>query len=159
MIFLTVGTIYPFDRLIKAIDNAIKFRIIKEPVFAQIGKTDFKPEYMQYAKMLNGNEFNEKISVADYIISHAGVGSIITALDNKKPLLVMPRLRKFKEHVNNHQIALAQKFEQLGHILVAYNIHELPDKLEQLKTFVPKPRENQAQAVANRIRSFLQSIE
>ena len=80
------------------------------------------------------------------------------ALDNKKPLLVIPRLKKYGEVVNNHQVAIARKFEKLGHILSAYNVEELPGKLQQLKTFVPKIRENQAQAVANRIARFLQSL-
>ena len=108
--------------------------------------------------MLTKNLFDEKVSTADYIISHAGIGSIVMALEHGKPLLVMPRMKRFKEHVNDHQMATAQRFEQLGHILAAYSVEELPAKLQQLKTFVPKIRENQAQAVANRIAKFLQSL-
>ncbi len=158
MIFLTVGTLFPFDRLVKAVDNAIADGVIKQPVFGQIGETSFKPKYMEYTWMLTKNLFDEKVSTADYIISHAGVGSIVMALEHGKPLLVMPRMKRFKEHVNDHQVATARKFEELGHILAAYNVEELPDKLHQLKTFVPKPRENQAKAVAERIAHFLKLI-
>ena len=158
MIFLTVGTLLPFDRLVKAIDDNVAEGIIQQPVFGQIGETSFKPKYMEYTQMLTKNLFDEKVSTADYIISHAGIGSIVMALEHGKPLLVMPRMKRFKEHVNDHQMATAQRFEQLGHILAAYSVEELPAKLQQLKTFVPKIRENQAQAVANRIAKFLQSL-
>jgi UDP-N-acetylglucosamine transferase subunit ALG13 len=73
-------------------------------------------------------------------------------------LLAMPRLKKYGEVVNDHQVDIARKFEKLGHILSVYSMEELPEKLQQLKAFVPKPRENQAQAVANRIARFLQSL-
>jgi UDP-N-acetylglucosamine transferase subunit ALG13 len=158
MIFLTVGTLFPFDRLVKAVDDAIEGGVIKQPVFGQIGETSLKPKYMEYTQMLTKNLFDEKVSTADYIISHAGIGSIVMALEHGKPLLVMPRMKRFKEHVNDHQVATARKFEELGHILAAYSEEELPGKLHQLKTFVPKPRENQANAVAERIAKFLELL-
>jgi UDP-N-acetylglucosamine transferase subunit ALG13 len=158
MIFLTVGTLFPFDRLVKAVDDAIEGGVIKQPVFGQIGETSLKPKYMEYTQMLTKNLFDEKVSTAGYIISHAGIGSIVMALEHGKPLLVMPRMKRFKEHVNDHQVATARKFEELGHILAAYSEEELPGKLHQLKTFVPKPRENQANAVAERIAKFLELL-
>lgn len=71
----------------------------------------------------------------------------------------MPRLKRYKEHVNNHQVATAKKFEELGHILVAYSEEELPEKLQQLKSFVPKPRENEAKKVVARISKFLEALQ
>ena len=158
MIFLTVGTLFPFDRLVKAIDNAVAEGIITQQVFGQIGKTSFKPKHIEYVETLNKKSFDEKVSNADYLISHAGIGTIVIALEQGKPLLVMPRMKRFKEHVNDHQVTTAQRFEQLGHILAAYSVEELPEKLQQLRIFVPKLRENQAQAVADRIALFLQSL-
>jgi len=158
MIFLTVGTLFPFDRLVKAVDHAVAEGLIKQKVFAQIGRTSFKPKYMQYVEVLDKGGFDEKVAGADYLISHAGIGNIVMALNHNKPLLVMPRMKHFKEHVNDHQVATARRFEQLGHILAAYSEEELPDKLQQLKTFVPRRRENQAKAVVDRIASFLQSL-
>jgi len=86
------------------------------------------------------------------------MGTITMALENHKPLLVMPRLKKYGEVVNDHQVTIARKFEELGHILVAHTEEELPDKLRELKTFVPKPRTNQAKAVADRIAKFLNEL-
>ena len=156
MTFLTVGTLFPFDRLVRAVDRTVGTRTLDGRVFAQIGESKYVPRNMEYAKVLDANSFDSKMKQADYLISHAGIGSITTALSMNKPLLVMPRLRKFNEHVNDHQLETARRFEELGHILVAYSEKDLPEKLEELRNFTPKPRENQSGAVAKRIEQFLQ---
>ncbi len=158
MIFLTVGTLFPFDRLVKAVDITIAKNNGYEKVFAQIGKTNYEPKNIEYTAILENRNFNKKISDADYLISHAGIGTITRALELNKLLLVMPRRKKFKEHVNDHQVATAEKFEELGHILVAYTEEQLPDKLKQLKSFIPRKRKANPDAVANRIRQFLNNL-
>jgi UDP-N-acetylglucosamine transferase subunit ALG13 len=158
MIFLTVGTQFPFDRLVYAVDNIIDDGFIKEEIFAQIGESSYKPRNFKSVTSLDKNLFDSWMQKASGIISHAGMGVITMALDNRKPLLVMPRLRKYREVVHDHQVAIAQRFEQLGHLLAAYSEDELPNKLQQLKTFVPLKRENQAKAVADRIADFLKSL-
>jgi UDP-N-acetylglucosamine transferase subunit ALG13 len=80
------------------------------------------------------------------------------ALDYDKPLLVMPRRRKYGEVVNDHQVAIAQKFEELGHVLVAYKEEDLPERAKELKHFVPRKRETQVEAVVERISNFLRQI-
>ena len=157
MIFLTVGTQFPFDRLVRTVDEVCE-NGFREEIFAQIGDTSYKPRNFKSVASLSKNMFDKYLKSASGVISHAGMGVITMALDNKKPLLAMPRLKKYGEVVNNHQVAIARKFEKLGHILSVYSMEELPEKLQQLKAFVPKPRENQAQAVANRIARFLQSL-
>lgn len=158
MIFLTVGTQFPFDRLIRAIDEAFDNGLVGEEVFAQTGETSYKPRNFESVASLGKKVFDERLKQASSVISHAGVGTIITALDNNKPLLAMPRLKRFGEVVNDHQVAIARKFEELGHILVAYREDELPHKIEQLKSFIPCERHVQTEAVANRIANFLQSL-
>jgi len=155
MIFLTVGTLFPFDRLVKAVDMTIGKNNGYEKVFAQVGKTDYELKNIEYTAILENSNFDKIMADADYLISHAGIGTITMALELDKPLLVMPRRKKFKEHVNDHQLATARKFEELGHVLVAYTEEELPDKLKELKAFVPKARKNQAKKVARRIAQFL----
>ena len=158
MIFLTVGTLFPFDRLVVAVDQAVTEGLLKEDVIAQVGNGGVRCRNVKCVEVLEKDEFDEHVRNASCLISHAGMGSIMMALSHNKPLLVMPRLSKYKEHVNDHQLGTAKKFEQLDHLLVAYEEEEIPEKLEQLKTFVPKPRENQAQAVAARIADFLESL-
>ena len=160
MIFLTLGTYpLPFDRLVVAIDNGIRDGWVKEEVFAQIGMSGYKPQNMEYVDILEKGTFDSYFEKASCIISHAGIGTIIMALDNGKPLLAMPRLKKFGEVVNDHQVATAKKFEHLGHMLVAYNEEDLPEKIKVLKDFVPREREASPVAVAERISSFLHQMK
>ncbi|HML74977.1 MAG TPA: glycosyltransferase [Anaerohalosphaeraceae bacterium] len=159
MIFLPVGTQFGFDRLVKAIDKAILKKIIVDEVFAQIGPGTYKPTSMKYVINLGKEEFDHVFHSCDAIISHAGMGNIALAMKTQKPLLVLPRLKKYGEVVNNHQVDTARKFEELGHILAAYDENELMEKIKLLKTFVPKPRIPNRQGVIDRIASFLDSLE
>ncbi len=158
MIFLTVGTVMPFDRLVQAVDEAVAAGIIATPVFAQIGETSLRPRHMEYAPVLDKHDFDQKVAEAEYLISHAGMGSITTALERNKRLLVMPRRREFREHVNDHQVATARKFGALGHVLVAYDADEMPQRLREIASFTPTPRVSQADRVAQRILQFLEQV-
>ena len=160
MIFLTVGT-YPlsFDRLICAIDNLIRDGLISEKVFAQIGDCGkYEPRHMEYVKIMDKDSFDKIFYEASGIISHAGIGVITMALECEKAILVMPRMRKYKEIVNDHQIETAEKFEQLGHILAAYDEKDLSVKIKQLASFMPKKRIAQVDEVAERISKFLRDL-
>lgn len=159
MIFLTVGTLFPFDRLVRAVDDTVAEGLIEQPVFAQIGRTNFAPENIEYVEVIDKRAFDNKVADADYIISHAGIGSITMALENAKPLLVMPRMKRYKEHVNDHQVVTARKFEELGHILVAYDVKDFPDGIRKLKNFIPRERKVNPKPVADRICRFLNSLQ
>lgn len=158
MIFLTVGTQFSFDRLVKSVDDAVSQNGFKEEIFAQIGESLYQPLNFEAVPSLEKQLFDKRICEASSIISHGGMGTIMMALDNRKPLLVMPRLRKYGEVVNDHQVAIARSFEQLGHILVAYDAKDLPQKMEKLRTFIPRKRKAQPQVVANRISQFLEEL-
>jgi len=157
MIFVTVGT-YPiaFDRLIEAVDRAVGDGIIEEDVFGHIGCCNYKPCNFDYVDII---EFRSRIRQAAMVISHAGIGTIIAALEYFKPILVMPRRKRFNEHVNDHQFATAVNFERLGHVLAAYETTELPAKIEQLRRFVPRKRQPQPEAVVERIRRFIREMQ
>ncbi|MBM4028210.1 MAG: glucuronosyltransferase, partial [Planctomycetes bacterium] len=104
MIFLTVGTVLPFDRLVRAVEQAIEAKLITVPVFAQIGETSFRPRYMEWVPTLEKPAFDQKIAEASFVIGHAGMGSMMMALERRKRLLVMPRMKRYGEHVNDHQV-------------------------------------------------------
>jgi beta-1,4-N-acetylglucosaminyltransferase len=157
MIFLTVGTQIPFDRLVKVVDEAIDRGVIKEQIYAQIGESLYEPHNFKSVKFLNKQEFDDSVSRCSCIISHAGMGSITLALDNNKPMLVMARLKKFGEAVNDHQVALARRFEKYGCLLLVNNSEEFAEKFKQLKVFVPQKRQTKPQSVAGRITQFLET--
>jgi beta-1,4-N-acetylglucosaminyltransferase len=155
MIFLAVGTQFPFDRLVRAVDDCLDAGIIEEEIFGQIGNSSYKPRNFSYTDFLDKKEFDQSLINASGVIGHAGIGIIKTALDNEKPLLVMPRLRIYHEVVHDHQVEIAKKFEMLGHILAAYTEQELSVKAQELKHFIPNKREAQVKAVVKRISDFL----
>jgi len=159
MIFLTVGTQFPFDRLVKSVDQAFDGRLVNEEIFAQIGETSYKPLNFESVVSLEKNLFDKRLREASSVISHAGMGTITMALKNHKPLLVMPRLKRYREHVNDHQVATARKFEELGHILAVYDAKDLPNGIRKLKNFVPRERKANPEAVADRIHRFLNSLQ
>jgi len=159
MIFLTVGTQFPFDRLVRAVDDCCGALELNEEVFAQIGDSTYAPRHFEAASSLDKETFDRHVQEASAVIGHAGMGTITMALDHGKPLLAMPRLKKYGEVVNDHQVALAEEFEALGHILVAHDADELARKLTQLKSFTPKRRAASVDAVAERVRCFVQSVE
>ena len=158
MIFLTVGTQFPFDRLVKAVDKALDGNLIDEEIFAQIGDNSYKPHNFESVNFLDKSLFDGYVRKASGVISHAGMGTITMALENEKPLLVMPRQKKCGEAVNDHQVAIAKRLEELGHFLVAYEAKELLVKLKQMKTFVPRKRKVRPQVVVERIAKFLTEI-
>lgn len=158
MIFLTVGTQFPFDRLVKAIDDSIAAGIIDEEVIAQVGDTPYKPRNFKAVASFEKKAFDTYLKNASCVISHAGMGTIIMALDHDKPLLVMPRSKKYDEVVNDHQASIARKFSDLGHILAVYDVKDLPNGIRKLKNFVPQERKSNPDAVVERIARFLRTL-
>jgi UDP-N-acetylglucosamine transferase subunit ALG13 len=139
MIFLTVGTELPFDRLVRAIDDwAGQQR--RQDIFAQIGESGYQPRHFPFAHMMEAPEFKERFAAADLVIAHAGMGTILSALSHGKPLLVMPRRADLGEHRNDHQMATARHLAAQRRIEVAFDEAELITKLDQLDHLQPKDR-------------------
>lgn len=123
-IFVTVGTQLPFDRLIRAVDEWV---VGREDVtgFAQLGPGRFLPKHLTYADFIDAGEFRQHVVESSLVIAHAGMGSILTALEIGKPIIVMPRRAAFGEHRNDHQIATARSLESRGRAVVAFDEQEL----------------------------------
>jgi UDP-N-acetylglucosamine transferase subunit ALG13 len=130
VIFLTVGEQLPFDRLVQTVDEWSGAS--KKEVFAQIGRTNYTPSHIVYKAFLTPEEFKSKFMAAEVIVAHSGMGTIISALEFNKPILVMPRQAELGEHRNNHQFATAKRFLELDYIAVAFNEVELKAKLDNI---------------------------
>jgi UDP-N-acetylglucosamine transferase subunit ALG13 len=154
MIFVTSGSMLPFDRLFKIIDEAIESGTITDKVFGQIGEGSYEPKNFEFKRFLDKETFDDCISSARLVIGHAGIGVIIQALNSKVPLLVLARRADLGEHVNNHQIATANKFEELGHIL-SFEENNLKEKLTLVDDFIPTQRIPNIDAVGRRVAAFL----
>lgn len=115
MIFVTVGSQkFQFNRLLKKVDELIESGAIKDEVFAQIGVSDYKPKNYKYVDFTTREEFAENLDKCDLLITHAGTGVIVTALKKGKKVIAVPRLAKYGEHVDDHQIQLVKQFDDLG---------------------------------------------
>lgn len=131
MIFVTVGTDSPFNRMVKIIDQWAKENN-RTDIFAQIGDTDWEPSFIEFSKFLDPAEFTEKITAATTIVSHAGMGTILTSLKWQKPILIMPRKASLGEQRNEHQLATAKQLLKMGKVNVAFDEDELKEKLSKL---------------------------
>lgn len=157
MIFVTVGEQLPFDRLITAIDtNAAK---MEQEIFAQIGHKSITPQHITCKDFITPKEYNEYFLQADLIIAHAGMGTIISAMEHNKPIIVMPRRCSFGEHRNDHQFSTAKRFGELGYITVAQDEQELVCYLQDIDTFIGswKSREktNVSPQLLEAVRAFI----
>ncbi len=132
MIFVTVGTDLPFDRMIRVIDRWAA-ESGRSDVFAQIGEGGWEPSHIGFANFLQPREFVERFTEARLIISHAGMGTILSALYYAKPVLVMPKLASLGEHRNEHQLATARHMMAIGGVNVAFDEVELGEKLGRLE--------------------------
>lgn len=141
MIFVTVGTDQPFDRMVKVVDAWAAERA-RNDVFAQIGEGGWEPRSIPFSKFLTPPDFKQRFNQARVIIAHAGMGTIISALSHGKPILIMPKLACLGEHRNEHQLATARRMMSLGNVTVAFNEAELREKLDQLDTLIPREKIN-----------------
>jgi UDP-N-acetylglucosamine transferase subunit ALG13 len=138
VIFVTVGTQLAFDRLIGAVDGWAEHAGDRE-VFAQIGPSRLRPRHIDHRQFVSPEECAGRMRAADAIIAHAGMGTILTALELGKPLLVMPRRAELGEHRNNHQLATATRFSDLDGVMVALDETELAAKLDELNRIAVQP--------------------
>lgn len=111
MIFVTLGSQkFQFNRLLQVVDKLET----DERIFAQIGYSDYKPQNYEFKKFLDRDEFTNVMDLADIVITHGGTGAIINAVKKGKKVIAVPRLKKYGEHVDNHQIQLVDQFAELN---------------------------------------------
>jgi len=158
LIFLTVGTWYKgYDRLVEAVDDLAGHGIIKDTVTAQIGYGSYKPKHLKTIEFCSPSEFTDLISNARFVISHAGMGTIIETIKRGKPIIVVPRIKALGEVSNNHQFVTAKQLESERRILAAYDVSELPAKLVEVDTFVPN-KESSESGILREVQKFIDSL-
>jgi UDP-N-acetylglucosamine transferase subunit ALG13 len=147
VIFVAVGTQFPFDRLIRYVDEWAAQH--QTAGIAQIASGEYLPKHLQWERFMTTEVFNQHLQVADLIISHAGMGNIITALDKHKPIIVMNRQYALGEHRNDHQRDGLEWMEKLPGVYTASTEEELHALLE---------RQHTLQAAAGSLNTRLQTL-
>lgn len=156
MILVLLGTQNnSFIRLLKEVEKCIDSGIIKEDVVAQIGNTDYSTEKMLIKKFYSQQEIEELIDKANLIIAHGGVGSIITCIKRNKKVIAVPRLKKYKEHVNDHQLQIVESLSQEGYIIGLKELEELDKAIKNIENFKPKEFISNTSNMINKIVEYI----
>lgn len=139
MILVLLGTQNnSFHRLLEEVQKNIENKKIKEKVIVQKGYTKFESKDMKMYTEIPIDELNKLIDEADLIITHGGVGSIISSIKKRKKVIAVPRLEKYKEHVNDHQKDIVETFNQSGYIIGIDNVEQLGEAIDKVESFIPK---------------------
>jgi beta-1,4-N-acetylglucosaminyltransferase len=121
MIFVTVGSsTVPFDRLLRA---SVGTR--EEELVVQHGASAVRPVGAECVEYLDYDEFVRLLRRARIVVTHAGVGSVMTALEHGRRPLVVPRLASLGEAVDDHQLTFARRADELGLVTLVEDVGEL----------------------------------
>ena len=154
MVFITLGSQkFQFNRLLKAVDELM----LDEEVFAQIGYSDYKPVNYAYKEFLDRDEFLEIMGRADIVITHGGTGAIIGAVKKGKKVIAIPRLAKYGEHVDDHQLQLVEQFKRLN-LICACEDGDLAKALEEVKNTVYKKYVSNTERIISSIEEFIEQV-
>jgi len=133
VIFLTTGTQLPFDRLVRAVDDWIEVAAPPCEIVAQVlppPENSYVPRHFKPVARLSPADYAEVFGKARLIISHAGMGTILTALTQGKRICIMPRQLKYDEHRNDHQLATVERLRDHPSLFLAHDEEELPGCLD-----------------------------
>ncbi len=159
MIFVTLGSQkFQFDRMLIEIDRLIEEGIISEKVFAQIGASTYEPKHYEFVRFTDRERFAELIDECDTVITHGGTGVIIGAVKKAKKVIAIPRLAKYGEHVDDHQLQLLQQFDDLGIIIACYNMEQLGDYYQKLPTMEFKSYVSNTDVIIESIEEYLEKL-
>ena len=156
MIFVSLGTQdKSFSRLLELLDKEINKGIITDNIIVQAGYTKYKSSNMEIFDYGSKEEFNDYIKNCDILITHGGVGSIFTGLKNNKKVLVMPRLAKYKEQHNDHQLEIVEEFTKMGYILSFNDTKSFEKAYKKVNSFKPKKYKSNTQNMIKLIEEFI----
>lgn len=156
MIFVVLGTQkFQCNRLLKEIDRLVENGKLQEKVYAQRGNSDYVPKHFEFTNFLAKEEFEKKIEESSLLITHSGVGTILAAMNHHKPIIVYPRLKKYKEHVDNHQMDIAKAFSKKNLVLMCSETDDLGQVIEKSKTFTFGTYISQRECVLETIRNYI----
>ena len=131
MILVMLGTQNnSFHRLLEKIDQLVEDGKISGEVIVQAGYTKYESQNMKIIDFVSNDEIENLEQQADYII--------INSIEKGKKVIAIPRLKKYGEHVNDHQLDIVESFDKLGYIIGITDVSQLEGALQRVKEFRPK---------------------
>lgn len=159
MIFITLGSQkFQFNRLLIEIDRLVEEKKINEEVLAQIGYSDYKPKNYKYKEFLDRDEFAEIMSRCNKVITHGGTGAIVGAVKRGKKVIAVPRLAKYGEHVDDHQLQIIEQFTEMNFILGVKEVDEIENKLMNLDEECFKDYVSNTENIIKSIENYLSIV-
>ena len=159
MILVMLGTQNnSFHRLLEKIEELIEKGIIKEEVIVQAGYTKYESNKMKIIDFTSREELEKLEQKANFIITHGGVGSIITSLEKGKKVIAIPRLHEYGEHVNDHQKEIIEKFNKSGYIIGIKSVEELENAIKKIEEFKPNPYTENNNKILKIIEDFIDKV-
>lgn len=156
MIFVTLGSQkFQFNRLLMELDKLVEEKKISNDIFAQIGYSDYKPKNYEFKEFLDREQFAEIMERCEIVITHGGTGAIVGAVKREKKVIAAPRLAKFGEHVDDHQLQIIDQFTDMNFIVGVKETNEIYEALEQLKTIEFKKYISNTENIIKSIEEFL----
>ena len=157
MIFVTLGTQdKTFERLLIAIDKAIEKGEIKEKVIVQAGNTKYSSKNMEIMDLITPDEFNKYVEECDILITHGGTGSILNGIKKGKIVIAAARLKKYKEHVNDHQKQIIKEFEKEGYLIELKDFNQVGKTLKKVEKFKQKPFKSNTLNMINLLENLIE---
>ena len=154
MIFVTVGGMHGFDRLVTEMDRIAGE--IDERVVMQIGTTPYDPRNCEHYSFMPAKEMDDLYAGARVVVCHAGIGSILTARRHNKPLVLVPRMKRYGEHIDDHQLEIARQMEARG-VPVVYELGNLQSAIENATT-THVPESGGGSHLVGRLKEYLDGI-
>ncbi|WP_079478019.1 PssE/Cps14G family polysaccharide biosynthesis glycosyltransferase [Halobacillus salinus] len=159
MILVVLGTHeLPFYRLLEEVESLKKSGFIKEDIIVQNGNTDYSSDVMEMRPFMSYPEMDKLFDDASLVITHAGTGSVTTALKKGKKVIAVSRLKKYGEHNDDHQLQLVDVFEEKGHILSWGEGKSLKDIIEASEDFEPEPFVSGKQHMIDMLEDYIDNI-
>lgn len=153
MIFATAGTQLPFDRMLRMLDE-IAPELGGEEIVVQCHEGQYKPVNFRLRSFIQPDEYAHIFKTARIVVAHAGTGTIVSAMEMRKPLILIPRKASLGEHRNEHQLATTEYLAKASHICVVHDAEALLDGIKAAP--VPdKMREHSAASLTSAIRDFI----
>ena len=159
MIFVTLGSQkFQFDRLLQKLDELVERGVITEEITAQIGASTYLPKHYEYVRFMDREQFAATMDRCDIVVTHGGTGVIITAVKKGKKVIAVPRLAKYKEHVDDHQLQLLHQFDELQIICACYELENFEAEYREIRNKQFRPYVSNTHVIIESIEEYLESL-
>lgn len=160
MIFVTVGTQkFQFNRLLQYIDQLIEENLVQEEVFAQTGYSDYQPKNYSYESFLDREIYSKKLLDSKMVITHGGTGVIMGAIKAGKKVIAVPRLSKYGEHVDDHQLQIVNQMIESKMIMGVSHLEDIRDIITDCSSFHVRPYTSNADAIIQYIGNYIAGLK